>query len=589
MERQRFEDSWKEAFKDAEMSPSESLWTNIELDLEKAEGKKMKKRVLYFKLLAAASVAFAMTFAGIGYLYISNQQNNLNGLIAESNNQTSSQQAAQSREGQVESTTNSDASVTTKTNSAVETLASQKANAGRTVNPDAREGFLAQQNNNRAHQPRSESGEQQTRSSSNQKSNDGTAGKRNTNVIAGNTGNGIDNSPRTSTVADHSGKGELTDITKSNAPDGNNKDRTFHNSNGMFNNSNSVAGVNAKAPTEEQSANSPQLAMAEDERMFANAKLPEIVHLRKPAYQPAQENAVDPVKQMLDRLAAEEQKYASNKETKDEKNKKTKGNEKLWTSLGVAAGSFNTMVSQAGSNNIGAQFEQLSFASSSGRSSLKEDIVREQSRASGVTYAVGLALGGKISRRWVLQGGLSYMAQSSDYVTNGIVSSNNYLDLKAASISEISNAAKSSQLLNVAQYNVNTNLKFVNVPLQAGYLIVDRSFGLQLNAGVSTDVFLQSTLTPDAGMIEEVSNNGEVKQYQLQSSTQGAGEDSPYRTLNFSGLISTELSYRIGQHYRVAINPGIRYPFSSIYKSEIAVDAMPLTFDVGLRFRYIFN
>ena len=47
MERQRFEESWKDSFKDAEVSPSDSLWTNIELDIEKAEGKVMKKRVCY--------------------------------------------------------------------------------------------------------------------------------------------------------------------------------------------------------------------------------------------------------------------------------------------------------------------------------------------------------------------------------------------------------------------------------------------------------------------------------------------------------------------------------------------------------------
>ena len=66
MERRKFEDSFQDAFRDAEMNPSGQVWTNIELDLEKAEGDKMK-------MLAAASVVFAMCVAGIGY-YILNDQ-----------------------------------------------------------------------------------------------------------------------------------------------------------------------------------------------------------------------------------------------------------------------------------------------------------------------------------------------------------------------------------------------------------------------------------------------------------------------------------------------------------------------------------
>ena len=67
MERRKFEDSFQDAFRDAEASPSENVWTNIELDLEKADGDKMKRRLVFFKTLAAASIVFAMCVAGIGY------------------------------------------------------------------------------------------------------------------------------------------------------------------------------------------------------------------------------------------------------------------------------------------------------------------------------------------------------------------------------------------------------------------------------------------------------------------------------------------------------------------------------------------
>ena len=74
MERQKFDDSWKKAFDQAEVSPSDNLWTNIELDLEKAEGSKIKRRLLFYQMVAAASVIFAMAAGSLG-LYFFNEKN----------------------------------------------------------------------------------------------------------------------------------------------------------------------------------------------------------------------------------------------------------------------------------------------------------------------------------------------------------------------------------------------------------------------------------------------------------------------------------------------------------------------------------
>lgn len=58
-----FDKHWEDVFQDAEMSPPDKVWSQIDSDLSKQEAGHFKRKAFMFKLLAAASIAFAM---GIG-------------------------------------------------------------------------------------------------------------------------------------------------------------------------------------------------------------------------------------------------------------------------------------------------------------------------------------------------------------------------------------------------------------------------------------------------------------------------------------------------------------------------------------------
>src|SRR5690606_9978975 len=77
MEKGDFERKWSNAFEGAEVSPSDAVWTNIGLDLGRAAGGKMKQRSLFYKMLAAASLVFAMGVAGVYYLRVAPEVNNM--------------------------------------------------------------------------------------------------------------------------------------------------------------------------------------------------------------------------------------------------------------------------------------------------------------------------------------------------------------------------------------------------------------------------------------------------------------------------------------------------------------------------------
>ncbi len=242
------------------------------------------------------------------------------------------------------------------------------------------------------------------------------------------------------------------------------------------------------------------------------------------------------------------------------RNKRT--DEDLWASIGAATGNYSPQVNTGSVNYAvasGGTFSNRSAASSS------------DSR--GSAYSVGVNLGKRLSDRWILQGGINYLNQAIGYNSNiATLQSNN--QAKAFVADYAIQEQNTNSVLLTSPYEINSVSEFISVPVQAGYLLVDRKLGFQLNSGLATDIFLQNTLTDKSGQLDKYSES--------------AGTDSPYNTFSLSGLLGSELSYKIGTQYRLSVAPGLRYSMSSVLKSESGT-ANPLVWDLGFRFRYIFK
>jgi hypothetical protein len=513
MEKENFEDSLKHAFDKAEINPSEMVWTNIELDLEKAEGGKMRRSLLFFKMLTAASVVFAL---GVGssvfYLWQQSDQN----LISQTNKEV----AKNSTDIQPNSSIGNQK--TRNTNSTSEAVEATDAHHSDTEISRVEDSAL-------------KNSDDKNISNAHQKNRDGFDHR------AGDTESLTNEKEKRNAGYVFSNQYSLREEAKISEPS-------------VVNNS-SYTQTNTQFVDEHATLTR------------TNGALPALVKHQKPGIILPKQNETDPVAQMMARLEKEEQqvKEAAAKKKKNSKNAK---DEKLWTSVGFAAGSFSAV-----SSGISSQTSNTILARNS-------QIADNEADASGTAYSVGVNMGTRISKRWVLQGGVNYMSQSSDYTAQTAVGSADFQSFRPASIEEFNKlneaeGANQDKLVATAPYNVNNNVQYLSLPVQAGYMIIDKKFGLQLNAGIATDLFLQNTKSADDQNFDKV--------------TQGRGSDSPYRPLNFAGLAGTELSYKFGSRYRLSLNPGLRYPFRSIYKSEAGVQSTPLIFDVGLRFRYIFH
>jgi len=454
-ERQRFEDNWKSAFEDAEQRPSDRVWWSIDNALTNADGGTMKRKVIFYKRLAAASVILALVLAGSTTYFINESQNELATSTKGTNTQT---------ESEATNTTDNLTSTLNENKESGESNTTNTINSTTTTKPDGA-GLTTK------------TGGIQVAFSSQEISKD---------VIAENT----------------------LLVSEATQPK-----QGF--------------GLTAFDP----------LAAHYTTDLNTRGKLREVTIVRKLPAMPASMMA-------------------------DSRRKKTDVKENLWAAVNASTGSYNSITQSDRSQSFLAASQPSSFNNLVSASS--------SAKSKGNAYSVGINMGTRLTERWVLQGGVSYLNQSQGYTSNLLALDAN--NSRLAIVSEYTGVKQNIALSPTSSYDINSVSELVSVPLQAGYMIINRRFGLQLNSGVATDMFIRNTLTDKSG--------------QLNTFSESAGSNSPYNTFSWSALGGTELSYKIGTQYRVSLAPGFRYALTPMLKST-AENTNPIMWDLGFRFRYI--
>ncbi len=228
----------------------------------------------------------------------------------------------------------------------------------------------------------------------------------------------------------------------------------------------------------------------------------------------------------------------------------------LWAGINMSAGNYQP--NQNGSKGFAS--EALTNVGS-GSSSERAVITDEQM---GRSIGVGLNVGKQMTNKFALLSGFNYLQQTTTSQSNIVASKGT----DRYTVSDLASAQANSQLELTDTYEINNTYEIISIPIQAGYLLLDRRFDIMILGGVANDLFLQKRVTDNASDA---------------NSTTATATDNGYSIYSISGLFGTELSYAISESYSISLQPQVRQAFTSFTPN----DNKPTVLEVGFKFKYI--
>ncbi|HNP20062.1 MAG TPA: hypothetical protein PKL31_16605 [Fulvivirga sp.] len=228
----------------------------------------------------------------------------------------------------------------------------------------------------------------------------------------------------------------------------------------------------------------------------------------------------------------------------------------LWAGVNISAGNYQP------NQNGGKQFASEALTNDGGGLSGRQAVITDEQM--GRSIGVGLNVGKQMTNRLALLSGFNYLQQTTTSQSNIVASKG----AQRYTVSDLASAQANSQLELTDTYEINSTYELISIPVQAGYLVLDRRFDVMILGGVANDLFLK----------KRVSDNTSDA-----NSTTATATDNGYSIYSISGLFGTELSYAIGESYSISLQPQVRQAFTSFTPN----DNKPTVLEVGFKFKYI--
>jgi len=137
-----------------------------------------------------------------------------------------------------------------------------------------------------------------------------------------------------------------------------------------------------------------------------------------------------------------------------------------------------------------------------------------------------------MGKRWILESGLGYSynksATSSNSYLSDPLSQSKVPDLYA----DVYGTAELNQVNYVSEgYKIYNTFEYVTVPIDVGYLLVNRRINVILKTGMSSNIFIQNTIGNQDIGFDDIKVD--------------KSEDIPYRSVYLNGKLSTQLTYTL--------------------------------------------
>lgn len=241
----------------------------------------------------------------------------------------------------------------------------------------------------------------------------------------------------------------------------------------------------------------------------------------------------------------------------------------LWAGLSFSGGNFDPNMSYDQSSTAFAALEDQGINNFSNAAVVDAQATQQ---TPAFSYGIGFDFGKRLGSKLVIQSGLNYQKYASETISSfelqNVASGQNEAYLLTADQS-----LEANQILNYSDtYQVNNEFEYLSVPIEIGYLVVDRKVGFLLSSGIATDLFIKNTISDESNLREDVTINN--------------GSNSPYKTLNLNGLIGGEFYYTINKNYVVALEPSYKFSIDGITKSEANFLSKPHSLFIGFKFKY---